>query len=131
MSNLAAGLARSTCSGNLFGTQFENHLQGLYADLVNHRFDDVAGALDQVDDGKQDLTVGLAELLNDGGRLARGAGHDVVRFLHGGWFLSVVLFRNRILSNRCPPPLTNLQLNSGRPPYRREDGLSYLNACYQ
>jgi hypothetical protein len=101
VSNIAAGLPRSACSRNLFGAQFEKHLQGLYADLVNHGFDDVAGALDQVDDGKQDLTVGLAELLNHGGRLARGAGHDVVRFLHGGWFLSVVLFSNRILSNRC------------------------------
>src|SRR3954447_14013365 len=69
----------ATCSA----LSFEQHFQRLHADLVNHGFDDMAGALDQVDDGKQDLTVGLAELLNDGGRLARGAGHDVVRFLHG------------------------------------------------
>jgi len=33
-------------------------------------FDHLAGILDQGDDWKQDLSVGLTELLDDGGRLA-------------------------------------------------------------
>ena len=56
------------------------------ADLVNDRLHHLAGVLDKVYDGELDLTVGLAELLGDGGRLARSTGHDVVRFLHGGMF---------------------------------------------
>src|SRR5215472_7555350 len=59
------------------------------ANLVDHVFHHLAGILDQVDDGKQDLSVGLAELLDNGGRLAGGASHDVVSFLHGGRLLSV------------------------------------------
>ncbi len=55
-------------------------LQRLMANLMNHGLHDLAGALDQVDDGKQDLPVSLAELLDNGGRLARRTGHDVVRF---------------------------------------------------
>src|SRR5215510_11730324 len=84
------------------------------ADLMDHVFDYLTGILDQVDDGKQDLSVGLAELLDDGGRLAGSASHDVISFLHGGRLLSVSAFGNRILSNRRQPPPTNLQLNSGR-----------------
>src|SRR4051794_11231821 len=57
-------------------------------DLVDYVLDYLAGILYQVDDGKQDLAVGLAELLDDGGRLARSAGYDVVSFLHGGRLLS-------------------------------------------
>ena len=34
--------------------------------------------------GSRICPLGLAELLDDGGRLARGASHDVVSFLDGG-----------------------------------------------
>src|SRR6202521_2515286 len=73
----------------------------------------LAGAFDQMDDGKQDLSVALAELLDDGGRLPGSASHNMVRFLHGGWLLFGVLFGNRILSKPAPPPPTNLQLSPG------------------
>src|ERR1700674_2425452 len=73
----------------------------------------LAGAFDQMDDGKQDLSVALAELLDDGGRLPGSASHNIVRFLHGGWLLFGVLFGNRILSKPAPPPPTNLQLSPG------------------
>src|SRR5450631_2233980 len=67
-----------------------------------------------MDDRKQDLSVTLAELLDDGGRLAGSACHNMVRFLHGGWLLFGILFGNRILSKPAPPPPTNLQLSPGR-----------------
>src|SRR4051812_30200412 len=60
-------------------------------DLIDDRLHHLAGILNQVDEGKQDLTIGLAELLDDGGRLLRGAGHHMIRFLHGGRLLSVFL----------------------------------------
>ena len=88
MADVPAGLAGSTRSGDLLGAQHQDQFQSLVADLVDHGFHHLAGAFDQVDDGKQDLSVGLTELLDDGGRLARSAGHDVIRFLHGGWLLS-------------------------------------------
>jgi hypothetical protein len=61
------------------------------ADLVDHGFYDLARTLDQIQDGKQDLSVGLAELLNYGGALTGSASNDVVWFLHGGRLLSVFL----------------------------------------
>src|SRR4051794_38685055 len=60
-------------------------------DLIDDRLHHLAGILNQADEGKQDLTIGLAELLDDGGRLLRGAGHHTIRFLHGGRLLSVFL----------------------------------------
>src|SRR3954449_1748196 len=60
-------------------------------DLIDDRLHHLAGILNQADEGKQDLTIGLAELLDDGGRLWRGAGHHMIRFLHGGRLLSVFL----------------------------------------
>ena len=51
--------------------------------------DHLASILDEVDDGKQDLSVGQPELLDDGGRLASSASHDVVSFLHAVGFFRI------------------------------------------
>src|SRR6202162_3669168 len=85
----------------------------MHLNFVQHGLYHLAGAFDQMDDGKQDLSVALAELLDDGGRLPGSASHNMVRFLHGGWLLFGVLFGNRILSKPAPPPPTNLQLSPG------------------
>lgn len=82
---------------------------------MDNAFHYLAGTLVHVDDGKRDLSVASAELLDDGGRLTCSASHDVIRFLHGGGLLSVSAFGNRTLSNRCQPPPSYVQLNSGRP----------------
>src|SRR6202521_5587386 len=113
MTDLAAGLAGRARSGQLFGAQYQDRLQGMHLNFVQHGLYHLAGAFDQIDDGKQDLSVALAELLDDGGRLPGSASHNMVRFLHGGWLLFGVLFGNRILSNPAPPPPTNLQLSPG------------------
>src|SRR5262245_8791316 len=84
------------------------------ANLVDHVFHHLAGILDQVDNGKQDLSIGLAELLDDGGRLAGSASHDVVSFLHGGRLLSDSCLATGFYRIGSQPPPTNLQLNSGR-----------------
>jgi hypothetical protein len=89
--NVAAGLARRSDTGHLLGAQKKDLFQHLMADLVDHGFYDLARTLDQIQDGKQDLSVGLAELLNYGGALTGSASNDVVWFLHGGRLLSVFL----------------------------------------
>src|SRR5215831_17930765 len=86
------------------------------ANLVDHMFHHLAGILDQVDDGKQDLSIGLAELLDNGGRLAGSASHDMVSFLHGGRLLSDSCLATGFYRIGSQPPPTNLQLNSGRLP---------------
>src|SRR5262245_57032561 len=83
------------------------------ANLVDHVFHHLAGILDQVDDGKQDLSIGLAELLDNGGRLAGSASHDMVSFLHGGRLLSDSCLATGFYRIGSQPPPTNLQLNSG------------------
>jgi len=88
MPDVSAGFAGCALAGHLLGTEHQDQFQGLQADFVDDTLHHLAGALDHVDDGKQDLSVTSAELLDDGGRLARGAGHDVIRFLHGGRLLS-------------------------------------------
>src|ERR1700686_5712434 len=85
----------------------------MHLNFVQDGLHHLAGAFDQMDDGKQDLSVALGELPDDGGRLAGSASHNMVRFLHGGWLLFRVLFGNRILSKPAPPPPTNLQLRPG------------------
>jgi hypothetical protein len=50
--------------------------------------DDLARALDHVDEGEQKLPIGLTELLDDRGRLLGGARDDLIRFTQGGWLLS-------------------------------------------
>jgi hypothetical protein len=55
----------------LLGAQHQNLFQHLVSDFMDHAFDHMAGILDEVDDGKQDLSIGLAELLDDGGRPIR------------------------------------------------------------
>src|SRR5262249_23233181 len=87
------------------------------ANLVDHMFHHLAGILDQVDDGKEDLSIGLAELLDNGGRLAGSASHDMVSFLHGGRLLSDSCLATGFYRIGSQPPPTNLQLNSG--PLRR------------
>ena len=86
--DIAAGFARRPRPGHLLGAQHQDLFQHLVSQFMDHVFHHMAGILDQVDDGKQDLSVGLAELLDDGGRLARSAGHYVISFLHGGRLLS-------------------------------------------
>ena len=113
--DLAAGFAWRTRAGHLLGAQHQDLLQHLMSDFVDHVLDYLAGILDQVDDGKQDLAVGLAELLDDGGRLARSAGHDVVSFLHGGRLLSDSCLATGFYRIRRQPPPTNLQLSMGHP----------------
>src|SRR6266568_8812590 len=82
---------------------------------MDHRFHHLAGTFNQVDEGKQNLSVGLAELLDHGGRLACGPSHNVVRFLHGGWLLSDSCLATGILSKPAPPPPINPQLTLGHP----------------
>lgn len=89
--DVAGGFAWGAGAGHLLGAQHQDLLEHLVSDLVDHGLEYLAGILDQVDDGKQNLSVGLAELLDYGGRLARTACHDVVSFLHGGRLLSVFL----------------------------------------
>lgn len=67
MADLAAGLARRACAGDLLGAQGQDLFQGLLADLMDHGLHHLAGVLDQVHDGKQDLPVGLTELLDHSG----------------------------------------------------------------
>jgi hypothetical protein len=100
MPDVAAGLAERARASDLFGARHQDQLQGLAPDFVDYGLHHLAGVLNQVNDGEQDLPVGLAELLNDGSRLARSAGHDAMRFLHGGWLLSDsrLGLGNRILS---------------------------------
>src|SRR5262245_41991797 len=88
------------------------------ANLVDHMFHHLAGILDQVDDGKQDLSIGLADLLDNGGRLAGSASHDMVSFLHGGRLLSDSCLATGFYRIGSQPPPTNLQLNSGPLPAR-------------
>src|SRR5215831_429073 len=121
VADIAAGFAWCASSGNLLGAQYQNLLQHLVTDLVDHLLHDITGILDQADDRKQDLTIGLAELLDDGGRLARCAGHDVVRFLHGGRLLSDSCLATGFYRIGSQPPPTNLQLNSGRLPGDRRE----------
>jgi hypothetical protein len=90
--NLAAGLAGRARAGDLFGAQPQNQFQGLDSDFVDDGLDYLAGAFHQVQQGKQDLSIGLAELLDDGRRLFGGLRHDLVCFTHGGWLLRIQCF---------------------------------------
>jgi hypothetical protein len=111
--NIAAGFARRTRAGHLLGAQHQDLFQHLVSEFMDHVLDYMAGILDEVHDGKQDLAVGLAELLDDGSRLARSASHDVIRFLHGGRLLSDSCLATGFYRIGSQPPPTNLQLNSG------------------
>jgi len=88
--DLAAHFTWRRRPSNLLGAQDQDPLDYLRASLVDHGLHHMAGALDEVGNGKQDLSVALTELLENGRALARGPGHDVVRFLHGGRLLSVI-----------------------------------------
>ena len=57
--NVAAGFAWRTGAGHLLGAQHQELFQHLVSDLVDHGLDYLAGILNQVDDGKQDLSVSL------------------------------------------------------------------------
>jgi hypothetical protein len=87
--DITTGLARRAWAGHLLGAQDQDLFQSLVSDLMDHGFYYLAGVLDQVNDGKQDLPIGSTELLDDSGRLPRSAGHNVIRSLHGGRLLSV------------------------------------------
>jgi len=88
MPDVAAGLAWGPRTGDLFSAQDQNQLQRLHSNLMDDAIDHLAGALDHVDDGEQDLAIGFTELLNDGGRLLGGARDDLIGFTQGGWLLS-------------------------------------------
>ena len=64
VADLAAGFAGGARAGHLFSTQHQDLLQGLMSDLMDHGLHHLAGVLDQVQEGQQDLPVGLAELLD-------------------------------------------------------------------
>jgi hypothetical protein len=51
----------------LAGAQDQDLFQSLVSDLVDYGFYYLAGVLDQVQDGKQDLPISSAELLDDSG----------------------------------------------------------------
>src|SRR5262249_49356058 len=55
MPDFAAGLAGSARTGELFGAQGQDQLQRLDSDFMDNTIDYLARALDQVDDGEQDL----------------------------------------------------------------------------
>jgi hypothetical protein len=57
-----AGRARP---GDLLGAQYQDCLQCLQADFMNHRVHHRAGALDLLDEGEEDLAIALAEFLDD------------------------------------------------------------------
>jgi hypothetical protein len=81
--DVAPGLPRCLGARDLLGAQHQNRFQSLASELVDDCRHHLAGTLDHLDDGKQDLPIRLAELLNDGGGFAFGPRHDI-RFLHGG-----------------------------------------------
>ena len=85
--DLPARLARRALPGDLLRAQHENRFQGVDLDFVDNVLHHLAGAFDQVNDGQQDLPVALTELLDHGGRFLGGSGHELIWFLHGGWFL--------------------------------------------
>jgi hypothetical protein len=108
MANLARSFPWRPSSGDLLGAQSQDHFQSLYTDLMDDGLDHLAGGLNEVDDGKQNLPVALAELLDDGGTLARSASHNVVRFLHGGWLLSGSCLATGFYRNRATRRLPTL-----------------------
>jgi len=116
VTNIAFGLTRRPCAGHLFGTQHQDPFQHLVPDLMDHVLDHLTGILDQANEGKQDLPIALTELLNDGGRLAGSARHDLVSSLHGGRLLSVFCVWQPDSIESAPTAAYDLQLNSGRPP---------------
>ncbi len=59
VADLAASFAGSACAGELLGAQEQNLFQRLMPDFIDHGLHHLAGILDQVDDGEQDLPVGL------------------------------------------------------------------------
>jgi hypothetical protein len=70
VADLARGSPWRPWSGYLLGAQSQDHFRSLYADLMDDGFDHLAGGLNEVDDGKQDLPIALAKLLDDSGTLA-------------------------------------------------------------
>ena len=88
MPDFAAGLAGRTRTCDLFGAQSQYQLQRLYSDFMDDGIDHLARTLDQVDDGEQNLSIGFAELLDNGRRLVGGARDDLIGFTQGGWLLS-------------------------------------------
>jgi hypothetical protein len=75
--NVAAGLAWCARPGDLFGAQCQDLFHSLVSDLMDHGLYYLAGVLDQVQDGKQDLSIGSTELLDDSTRFVRGPRHDI------------------------------------------------------
>ena len=62
VSDITAGLARRAWAGHLLCAQDQDLFQSLVSDLVDYGFYYLAGVLDQIRNGKQDLPIGSAEL---------------------------------------------------------------------
>src|SRR5262249_39221171 len=108
------GLAGGARTGELFGAQGQDQLQRLDPDFMDNTIDYLARALDHVNDGEQDLAIGLTELLDDGDRLLGGARADLIGLTQAGWLLSDSRFRQPDSNRSRPPSTTNLQLRPGR-----------------
>ena len=67
VADIAASFARRAWASHLLGAQDQDLFQGLVSDLMDYGFYYLAGVLDQVQDGKQDLPIGSAELLDNRG----------------------------------------------------------------
>ena len=93
--------------------------------------DPLAGAFHQVQQRKQDLSIGLAELLDDGRRFLSGLRYDLVWFTRGGWLLSDLAFgKNRILSKPAAvhyQPSTSFGTPSLKHPLTRSIPVSALS----
>src|SRR5207247_1902999 len=91
----------------------------------DHFIDGDSGLSDQFDQRKQQLPVGLCELLDTGSRALLFVIDDMVRFLHGGGVLSKDCFWRIDSIEPAPPPPLNLQLRLGHPRTRLGARLLY------
>ena len=60
--DIAAGFAWRPCAGHSLRAQRQDLFQHLMSEFMDNALNYMAGILDQVHDGKQDLSIGLAEL---------------------------------------------------------------------
>lgn len=98
--DLSASLARRPRSGDLLGAQQQNGLDGLPAHGTIDLIDRHSGLGDQFDQRKQQLPVGLGELLDARSRGFLFSIDDMVSSLHGGGVLSKDCFGESVLPNR-------------------------------
>src|SRR5205814_422216 len=114
--DVPAALAWRPRPGDLLGAQPQNGLDRVAPHRADHFIDGDSGLSDQFDQRKQQLPVGLCELLDTGSRALLFVIDDMVRFLHGGGVLSKDCFWRIDSIEPAPPPPLNLQLRLGHPP---------------